>query len=70
MAIKERVSIIKKIEGGSEVGGDAKKIERVTLSVEDCRDLIAFLSTNPESLSMEIKKAIENHKRIKDQLIG
>ena len=65
MTVKERSITSNAIKPLSNVQEAAKKNERVTLSAEECSELLAFLSTKPEPLSIEIKRAIENYERIK-----
>ncbi len=66
MAIEERVRLSETYEATPDFVHAIKKSGRVALTAAECNGLIAFLSTEPEPLSVEMNRAIENHKRIKD----
>ena len=66
MAIKERERLSETEEATPDFVGAIKKSGRVALTAAECNGLLAFLSTEPEPLSIEMKKALENHKRLKN----
>ena len=66
MAIEERVRLSETYEATPDFVHAIKKSGRVVLTAAECNGLIAFLSTEPGPLTVEMKKALENHKRIKD----